>query len=125
MSETRPCDVQGIRVHIIDVCLPDYFGAHCAAPEIVAVPLWKDMTYKEIYDEINTYFNSTEGWYSQVAGSAGMLEEGIKEMYEMVGVTDENIAEFTRDFSDTAVDGETVYLYIGLYPITEEGVQHD
>jgi hypothetical protein len=115
MNDIRECDVESVNAVYLDCCLSDYFqgsGAH----EVLAVPMWADITYKEAYEAAKDEFHNASGWFDGVAGSGSMVEDALHSMFS--GIEDVNAkADFAKYIEDD--DGsdccESVYLYIGLF----------
>ena len=123
-NEIRQCDVTSINAVYLDCCLPDYFlGSD--AEEVLAVPMWANITYKEAYDAAKEEFHNASGWFDEVAGSGTDAEEALHALFS--GVEDVNApADFAKYIEpDSECDGydgqETVYLYIGLYAESDLG----
>jgi len=110
-------NVSEIQANYIDCCTPDYFNG-CRCYELLSIPVYANITYQETYDDLLDEFNSTSGYFDSVAGSAGMLEDALKEMFsDIKNMSD--IADFSKGIEDNENDnnGATVYLYIALNAI--------
>ena len=107
-----PNEVTSISAVYIDCCTSDYFlGSD--AEEVLAVPMWADITYKEAYEASKDEFHNASGWFDSVAGSGTDAEEALHALF--AGIEDVNApADFAKYIED-AEDAETVYLYIGLH----------
>ena len=109
----RTCDVTSINANYLDCCLSDYFqGSN--ADEVLAVPVWHNITYKEAYEACKDEFHASSGYFDDVAGSGSMAEEALHALFS--GIADVNqVADFAK-YIDPDEDGEneSVYLYIGL-----------
>lgn len=107
----RACDVTSIEAQYLDCCLCDYFqGSN--AEEVLAVPMWADITFKEAYEAAKDEFHAASGWFDYVAGNGTMAEEALHSLFS--GLEDINApADFAKYIEDDE-DGETVYLYIAL-----------
>lgn len=114
MKDIRPCDVTSVRAEYLDCCTSDYFCGS-AAQEVLAVPMWAGITYKEAYEESKDTFHVASGWFDQVAGSGTFVEEALHAMFSVV--EDINApADFAKYIEpDEDGEGETVFLYIGLF----------
>ncbi len=118
MNDIRQCDVTSIEAVYLDCCLCDYF-AGSNVEEILAIPAYYGMTYKQAYDAAIEEFHASSGWFDMVDGSGTLAEEAIHGLFAVMLATEESadmVADFTSyiepvDDDDTA---ETVYLYIGL-----------
>ena len=67
-EQIRPCDVESIRAEYIDCCLPCYFvGSN--ADEVLSVPVWHGITYREAYQESKDQFHMSSGYFDYVDGS--------------------------------------------------------
>ena len=113
-NEIRQCDVTSIRAEYLDCCLSGYFqGSN--AEEVLAVPVWANITYKEAYEASKDEFHNASGWFDNVAGSGTDAEEALHAMFS--GIEDVNaLADFAKYIEeDENDDSETVYLYIGLF----------
>ena len=119
MNEIRHCDVTTMQAVYMDCCLPDYFNGNTSgAHEILAVPVSSTTTYREAREAIDTEFHASSGWFDQVAGSGGMLDDALVALFKPSINHMDDVADFVNgiepvddDDNDTA---ETVYLYIGL-----------
>ena len=111
----RPCDVTSIDAQYLDCCLSDYFqGSN--AEEVLAVPVWSGITYKEAYEACKDEFHASCGYFSDVGGSGTMAEDALHALFS--GVADINApADFAKYIEPDDGDGcgDSVYLYIGLF----------
>jgi len=99
----------------LDCCLSDYFcgsGAH----EILAVPVSSTTTYREAREAIDTEFHASSGWFDDVAGSGGMLDDALRNMFAPSINHMDDVADFVSYIEPDSDDdtAECVYLYIGL-----------
>lgn len=116
MRETiRQCDVTSVNARYLDCCLSDYFqGSN--AEEVLAVPMWANITYKEAYEQSKDEFHQASGWFDGVAGSGTLAEEALHSLFS--GVEDvDAIADFAKYIEEENEDDcyDTCYLYIGLF----------
>ena len=112
MNNIRACDVTAIEANYLDCCLPDYFQGS-RAEEVLAVPVHSKITYKEAYEACKDEFHAASGWFDNVAGSGTLAEEALHSLFS--GIADVNeIADFVDGIEDDE-DGESCYLYIGLF----------
>ena len=110
----RECDVTSVEARYLDCCLSDYFQG-CDCEEVLAVPVWANMTYKEAYDSCKEEFHSASGWFDSVDGSGTLVEEALHTMFS--GIEDVNaVADFVKYVEETdEEDCECCYLYVGLF----------
>lgn len=122
----RPCDVTGATATYLDCCLPDYFQGGDYA-EILAVPMWHGVTYREAYEAAKDEFHASSGYFDNVSGSGTLVETALHGLFAaMLAEDTDKPADFARYIEpDQEGSGETVYLYIGIDPTTREGPQHD
>ncbi len=115
-NNIRACDVTSINARYLDCCLPDFFYGG-DAEEVLAVPMWSGVTYREAYEAAKDEFHASSGWFDDVSGSGTMAEEAIHAMFaRMLIENPDKPADFAQYIEkDETGDGETVYLYIGLY----------
>ena len=107
-------EVGSIDAVYLDCCLSDYFqGADCY--EILAVPVWHEITWREAYEQCKLEFHSASGYFDNVAGSGGMAEEAIHALFATLLAEDtDTVADFAKYIEPDTDDSESVYLYIGL-----------
>ena len=113
MNDIRPCDVENVNAEYLDCCLSDYFNGS-AANEVLAVPMYANITYKEAREAAIDEFHTSSGFFDEVAGSGGMVEEALSLLFSCV--EDINApADFAKYIEeDEDGEGESIYLYIGL-----------
>ena len=113
-ANIRECDVTSINAVYLDCCLSDYFQGS-DADEVLAVPVWHDITYKEAYEAAKDAFHASSGYFDGVAGSGTLAEEALHAMFS--GIDEVNrVADFASYIEkDEEGENESVYLYIGLY----------
>lgn len=115
MSTLEKHEVESIEARYLDCCVSCYFQGS-TADEILAVPMWAGITYKEAYEACKDEFHNASGYFDDVAGSGGMAEEALHALFS--GIADVNqpadFAKYIEPDTDDGV-GETVYLYIGLF----------
>ena len=118
-NEVRECDVTRVEARYLDCCLPDYFqGSN--AEEVIAVPVWANITYGEAYDQCKNEFHTSSGWFDGVAGSGTLVEEALHAMFVcMLAEDTDKPADFAKYIEDDD-EGDTVYLYVGLFAESEE-----
>lgn len=109
----RTCDVTSIKADYLDCCLPDYFNGS-NADEVLAVPMYAGITYKEAYQASKNEFHASSGYFDDVAGSGTMAEDALHALFS--GIEDVNKeADFAKYIeADENGDGDTVFLYISL-----------
>ncbi len=110
----KQCDVTSIEARYIDCCLSDYFlGSN--AEEVLAVPMYAGITFKEAHEACKEEFHNSSGWFDDVAGSGALAEDALALLFS--GITDTSQpADFAKYIEeDEDDDGYTVYLYIGLH----------
>ena len=120
-NEVRECDVTSVEARYLDCCLPDYFqGSN--AEEVIAVPVWANITYVEAYEATKREFHEASGWYDGVAGSGTLVDEALHAMFASVLAEDtDKPADFAKYIEEGDGDTcETCYLYVGLFAECEE-----
>lgn len=108
----RTCDVNFVVALYHDCCLPEYF-AGSEAEEVLAVPVWRNMTYREALSGARDTFHASSGYFDSVSGSGTLVEKALEELF--TGVVLDEPADFTTDLPENSEDNESVYLYIGLW----------
>lgn len=112
----RPCDVTSIYAEYLDCCLPGYFSGNYTAEEVLAVPVWANMTYREAYEAAKDEFHQSSGYFDSVDGSGTLAEDAIHALFASFITPDtDEPADFAKYIEPAEDNGETVYLYIGLY----------
>jgi hypothetical protein len=112
----KPNEVTSIRAEYLDCCLPDYFpGSN--ADEVLAVPVWHGITYREAYNAAKSEFHASSGYFDDVPGSGSMAEDALHAMFaSMLAEDTDRPADFARYIEpDEEGERELVFLYIGLY----------
>ena len=99
-----------------DCCLPDYFqGSN--ADEVLAIPVWHNITMREAYEAAKNEFHASSGYFDDVAGSGTMAEEALHTLFASFLAEDtDKPADFAK-YIEPDPEGiyDSVYLYIGLY----------
>ena len=111
----RPCDVTAINAEYLDCCLPDYFQGS-SADEVLAIPVWHNITMREAYEATKDEFHAASGYFDEVSGSGTMAEDAIHALFAAFIAEDtDKPADFAK-YIEPDSDGahETVYLYIAL-----------
>ena len=113
MNDIRPCDVESVNAEYLDCCLPDYFNGS-AANEVLAVPMYANITYKEAREAAKDEFHASSGYFDEVAGSGGMVEDALTALFSIPKNIDApaDFAQYIEEDEDG--EGDTVYLYIAL-----------
>jgi hypothetical protein len=109
----RECDVTSVDAQYLDCCLSDYFQG-CNAEEVLAVPMYANITYKEAYEACKEEFHQASGWFDGVSGSGTLVEEALHSMFSGVADVDA-IADFAKYIEEEEDQFDTCYLYIGLF----------
>ncbi len=117
----KPCDVASIHARYLDCCLPCYFQGS-DAEEVLAIPIWKEMTYREAYEAAKEEFHAQDGYFSDIENCGEMAETALHSLFAsmLAEDTDEpaDFAQYAPSIDDDEQD-ESVYLYIGLFAETE------
>lgn len=120
--------VSSVTAHYLDCCVSDHFQGS-DYPELLAVPVHYGMTYKEAYEAAKNEFHASSGWFDDVSGSGTLVEDALRNLFGATIVGDVNAeADFVRHLEAPKTDedaepidaGETVHLYIGLEPLTDD-----
>lgn len=112
----RTCDVTAIYAEYIDCCLPGYFLGNTDAEEVLAVPVWAGITYREAYEAAKEEFHASSGYFDDVAGSGTLAEDALHALFASMLAEDTDApADFAAGIDQDGDDGEAVYLYIGLH----------
>ena len=112
-TDIRKCDVTSINALYHDCCLSDYFQGS-DADEVLAVPVWHNMTNREALESCKESFNSNIGYFDDVAGSGGMADSALNTLFDHVGI--DEVADFVKYIEpDETEENESCYLYVGLY----------
>ena len=78
--EIRKGDVTSIRAEYLDCCLSDYFQGS-DTDEILAVPVWHGITYREAYEACKDEFHASSGYFDDVIGSSTLAEEALHALF--------------------------------------------
>lgn len=114
-QDTVQSKVTGIDARMHDYCTSDYFlGSD--AEEVLAVPIWCNMTKNEFYNACKTEFFEQDGFYSDVDDSGNYAENALHAMVAtMVAAGFFEQAFHYASELDCDDDIETSYAYIGLF----------
>ena len=113
----RKCDVTGIEARLLDVCLSDYFQGS-SAPEVLAIPVYSEMTRKEFYEALKHEFHASDGYFDMAdAGNMGELAfHSLVSALHAGGWEENGQSPFRFATSiDEEPTGENVYAYVGLF----------
>lgn len=121
--DIKPNDVTGIELRHHDTCYSDYFQGS-PANEVLAIPVHAGMTYRELMEAMRDEFNSTDGWFSQVAGSGTMFDDASHALMvaAVAGSSHGDVNKPCDEFSDIESDSDgmdSIYAYFGLFAETE------
>ena len=115
-QDTRPCDVTSIDARYHDCCLPDYFQGS-DANEVLAIPVWHNITMREAYEAAKDEFHASSGYFDAVEGSGTLAEDALHALFaSFIAEDTDKPADFAKYIEpDPEGLGDSVYLYIGLY----------
>ena len=113
MNDIRPCDVENVNAEYLDCCLSDYFNGS-NANEVLAVPMYANITYKEALEAAKNEFHTSSGYFDEVAGSGGMVEDALSLLFSCIEDINApaDFAKYIEEDDDEC--GDAVYLYIAL-----------
>ena len=104
-----------LRAEYLDCCLPDYFQGS-GADEVLAVPVWSNMTYSDAQSALQDEWRSGgDSHLDNIEGIDSIGSKAINELFESVSGSD--VADFVRYVEPADDDDccETVHLYVGIF----------
>ena len=119
MRNIDPNKVTSIEARYLDCCTSDYFQG-CDAEEVLAVPMWHNVTYKEAYEACKTEFQNSSGFFADVDDCGTMAETALHALFS--GIADvyhpADFAKYIEPYDDCDYR-ESVFLYVGLFAETD------